>query len=302
VNPVQTSENQDGLPQRLQRHYPTLRKSERKVADYLLANSRVRLDFSITDFAVKLAVSEATISRFCRAIGYSGFQDLKLSVAQASNSFNEFKNIPTDIGEKDSFATVCKKMAGALSQGIINTEFGLDPERVEDAVKRISKAKRIVIIGVGGAAAVAVEANHLFMKAGLNSAVYNDGYMQMAAASLATSCHVLIGISHTGATPSIASALQVAAEKGATTIAITSELGSPVCSNAKICLLTAHNDTNTPFYGDFLEARVSQLYIVDLLYLGLLFTLGDKVKESLRESTRLLEHYYGKRYPNEPST
>lgn len=292
---VQTLEGQGDLPQRLQRNYPTLRKSERKVADYLRANSGVRLDFSITDFARKLAVSEATISRFCRAIGYSGFQDLKLSVAQVSRPSNEFKNIPTDIDEKDSFPAICQKMAGALSQGIMNTEFGLDPDCVEDAVLRISKAKRIVIVGVGGAAAVAVEANHLFMKAGLNSAVYNDGYMQMAAASLATPDHVIIGISHTGATLSIASALQVASEKGATTIAITSELGSPVYNNAKIRLLTAPNDADTPLYGDFLEARVSQLYIVDLLYLGLLFTLGDKVKESLKESTRLLERYYGKR-------
>jgi RpiR family carbohydrate utilization transcriptional regulator len=292
---AETNESKDDLMLRLQRSYATLRKSEQRVADYLRANLGVRLDFSITDFAKKLEVSEATISRFCRAIGYSGFQDLKLSVAESSRPVSAFKNIPTDINENDGFSDICQKMAGALSQGIINTQISLNPDTIEEAVKMISKAKRIVIAGVGGAAAVAAEANHLFVKAGLNSAAYNDGYMQMASASLSSASSVMIGISHTGATLSIANALGVAREKGASTIAITSNPGSPVGRNAEICLLTAPNVADKPLYGDFMEGRANQLYIVDLLYLGMLFTLGDKAKKSLKESTRLLERHYGRK-------
>jgi RpiR family carbohydrate utilization transcriptional regulator len=290
-----TNETKDDLMLRLQRSYATLRKSEQKVADYLRANLGVRLDFSITDFAKELEVSEATISRFCRAIGYSGFQDLKLSVAESSRPASSFKNIPMEINENDGFSAICQKMAGALSQGIINTQIGLNPDTIEEAVKMISTAKRIVIAGVGGAAAVAAEANHLFVKAGLNSAFYNDGYMQMASASLSSTGNVIIGISHTGATLSIANALEVAREKGASTIAITSDPGSPVGKSAEVCLLTAPNEADQPLYGDFMEGRANQLYIVDLLYLGLLFTLGEKAKKSLKESTRLLERHYGKK-------
>ena len=85
--------------QHLQANYSTLRKSEKKIADYLQQHAHERLDVSITELAKRLQVSETTVSRFCRVIGLRGFQDLKLSMAASLSMVDEFKNIPPAIHE-----------------------------------------------------------------------------------------------------------------------------------------------------------------------------------------------------------
>ena len=59
------------LVYRIQERYGDLRKSERIVADYLREHAGSRLDYSITEFARLIGVSEATVSRVSRALGRS---------------------------------------------------------------------------------------------------------------------------------------------------------------------------------------------------------------------------------------
>ncbi|NIN01824.1 MAG: SIS domain-containing protein [candidate division Zixibacteria bacterium] len=277
---------------RVQKSYPTLRRSERKIADYLRKNSLQRFDVSITEFAKLLDVSEATVSRFCRSLGYRGFQDLKLSLATDLSTPQEFKNIPVDIMETDAPAVVGKKLSDTLSNAIVETQRSLAMDRVVAAVDEIAKAKRVELYGVGGAYAVALEANHLFQKAGVNCVAYSDGYMQTVTASMLGEGCVAIGVSHTGLSMDVVNALKIASDNGAMTICITSNSESPLARVSGICLCTPSRTRDIPLYGDFMEARVSQLYIIDLLYLGIIFKLGEASKRSLKRSTDALETYY----------
>jgi len=282
----------DRFLDRIQKSYSSLRRSEKKIADYLQKNCLQRLDVSITELAQLLELSEATISRFCRTLGYRGFQDLKLSLATDLSMAEGFQNIPVDILETDLPAVVGKKLSDTLSNAIVETQRNLDMDSVDIAVEEIAKAKRVELYGVGGAYAVASEANHLFLKAGINCVSYRDGYMQTATASMLGEGCVAIGVSHTGLSMDVVNALKIASENGAVTICITSNLESPVAKVSKICLCTPPRNRDIPLYGDFMEARVSQLYIIDLLYLGVIFKLGEISKASLKKSTTALETYY----------
>jgi len=277
---------------RVQQAYGSLRRSEKKIADYLRKNSGWRLDVSITELAKRLEVSEATVSRFCRSLGYRGFQDLKLSLATDLHSVDEFQNIPMDIVETDGPAVVGKKLSDTLSNAIVETHRNLDMDRVNTAVDEIAKAKRVELYGVGGAYAVAIEANHLFLKAGVNCVAYSDGYMQTVTASMLEKNCVAVGLSHTGLSMDVVNALKIASESGAVTIGITSSRASPLARVSDICLCTPPRSRDIPLYGDFMEARVSQLYVIDLLYLGIIFKLGKISKRSLKKSTDALEAYY----------
>jgi RpiR family carbohydrate utilization transcriptional regulator len=272
--------------------YSSLRKSEQKIADYLRRNSDRRLDLSITELAQRLNVSEATVSRFCRTLGYRGFQDLKLSLATDLSAPEEFRNIPVDIVETDPPTVVGKKLSDTLSNAIVETQRGLDMDRVGAAVDEIARAKRVELYGVGGAYAVAIEANHLFQKAGINCVAYSDGYMQTVTASMLSEGCVAVGLSHTGLSMDVVNALKIASERGAVTIGMTSSSESPLAQVSTICLCTPPRSRDIPLYGDFMEARVSQLYIIDLLYLGIIFKLGESSKRSLKRSTDALETYY----------
>jgi RpiR family carbohydrate utilization transcriptional regulator len=279
--------------QLLQSKYSVLRRSEKKIADYLQQHHHERLDLSITELARLLQVSETTVSRFCRAIGYQGFQDLKLSMASSLNStVDRFQNIPRDIHEGDSTAEVCSKLAESLSRAIAKTQQSLVMGDVDSAIDAIACAKQLFFYGIGGSAIIARAAHHLFTKAGLNCTVYTDGYMQTVSASMISSEGVAVGVSNTGLTKHVVDAVNIAFQKGAVTIGITSNRESALAKAATICLVTPLENTDTPLYGGAIEAKVCQLYLVDLLYLGVLFKLGDVSKRNLEQTAHVLRTYY----------
>lgn len=281
------------LVQRVQDRYATLRKSERIVADYLRSHAGTRMNMSITELAQVLGLSEATISRVSRALGYSGFSDLKMSLAEGAVTRSGYVNIPADFEQTDTVIMASTKLANLLAASIQGTQRMLDTARVDRCVAAIRRARKVVLVGVGGAAAICDEAAHLFIKAGLDAISCNDHYTQVVLAANLGPEDVMLGISHTGMTMGIASALKLAHEKGAQTIAITSDPASPVARAAIETLITWSSDTpSVPLYGDFLEGRISQLYLVDLLYISLLFEEGRSREANLRNTALALQRYY----------
>ena len=287
-----------GLPQgslldRIDAGYSGLRKSERIVADHLRQLSGTRMDLSITDLGRNMGVSEATISRVSRALGYAGFQDMKLSMAEGAGSRSSFANIPIEIDENDSLIQTSANLAQLVSVNLQGTQRMLDAGQLEVVVAALLAAKKIVFVGVGGAAAICQEAAHLFSKAGLDAIAYSDGYSQIIAAANLDSHSVMVGVSHTGTTDTVANALTVARDNKCVTIAITSDPASAVGQAAEITLATWNSSTpSVPLYGDFIEGRISQLFLIDLLYLGVLFKAGPKTSRHLTATASALERYF----------
>ncbi len=281
------------LVQRVQERYGQLRPSERIVADYLREHAGRRLDLSITELAQVLGLSEATISRVSRALGYAGFSDLKLSLAEGAVGRSQITNIPAELVPSDDILTTSATLSVLLSASIQGTQRMLNAESLNAAVDALRQSQKVVLAGVGGAAAICDEAVHIFMKAGLDATSYSDGYSQVvAAANLSPEC-LMIGISHTGTTNPVAQALTLARRNGAATIAITSDARSIVANAADIVLTTWTSATpSVPLHGDYLEGRVSQMFLIDLLYLGLLFEKGAKRVDHLRITADALAQYF----------
>jgi len=292
VHPLSNLKQSD-LLERIQERYGTLRKSERIVADFLRENPGRRLDSSITELGRTLGVSEATISRVSRALGYEGYSDMKLSLAEGVRERAGFVNLPLEIEDTDSLISMSSKLANLLITGVDGTQRMLDAHRLELAVEALRNARRIVFVGVGGAAAICDEAAHLFMKAGFNATSHRDGYTQTIIAATVTEQDVMVGISHTGTTDTVAGALRLARERKATTIAITSNVGSEVARAADVALTTwSAGQQLVPLHGDFLEGRLSQLFLIDLLYVGTLFRAGKEPAKALKTTGEALEKYY----------
>lgn len=284
---------QGSLLDRIDAGYGSLRKSERIVADHLRLMAGTRMDLSITELGRNMGVSEATISRVSRALGYAGFQDMKLSMAEGAGSRSSFTNIPVELDESDSLIQTSANLAQLLSVCLHGTQRLLDAGQMETVVAALVAAKKVIFVGVGGASAICQEAAHLFSKAGLDAIAYSDGYSQIiAAVNLDSSC-VMVGVSHTGTTDTVANALTVARENRCVTIAITSDPDSAVAQAAEIALVTWNSSTpSVPLYGDFIEGRISQLFLIDLLYLGVLFKAGPKTSRHLTATAAALERYF----------
>ena len=225
-------------------------------------------------------------------IGLRGYQDLKLSVAASLNRVDEFKNIPPTIHEGDATPEIGRKLSESLAGSIAKTQQNLNVADMDNAIDAIAKAGQIYLYGIGGSAIIAHAAHHLFTKAGLNCVIYTDGYMQTVSAAMLKPKMVALCISNTGITKHVVDAAKIAAKKGAVTIGMTSDRESDLARASKICLATPLEYKDTPLYGGAIDAKVCQLYLVDLLYLGVLFKLGNPLKRNLKATAYALGTYY----------
>jgi RpiR family carbohydrate utilization transcriptional regulator len=133
----------------------------------------------------------------------------------------------------------------------------------------------------------------MFLKAGFDASSYRDGYTQTIIAAKLGAEDVMVGISHTGTTKTVADAMLLARDNGATTLAITSDAQSDVAKAGLVCLTTRGASQQViPLHGDFLEGRLSQLFLIDLLYVGVLFRAKERTSNNLRLTGEALEKHY----------
>ena len=145
------------------------------MADYLREHSSERLEMTITEFANTLNISEATISRFTRALGYKGFSDMKLALASERVSHEQFVNLPAEMKEDDPLPSISFKLLGALRTAMDETQKHIVYEDIQTVIDHVLAADEIIFMGVGGAVAVCEEAVHLFLKAGIKATCHRDG-------------------------------------------------------------------------------------------------------------------------------
>ncbi len=239
--------------------YNDMGKSERRVADWLFSHSGEILPYSITDLASKCESSEATIVRFSKRLGCSGYQDLKINLAKEHD-----KKIisPTITGEDDCYE-IFEKVCNDAYMSLERTKKTLSAEAMTKAAKAIGDARRVVLIGLGTSASVAEGASNKFLRAGCNSSAYSDTHMQAIAISQMMRGDVLVGVSQSGSSKDIVEGMKRAREHGATTVSITSRERSPIARQSDIILLTDTEETKHSSLG--LNSHLSRLVVIDAL-------------------------------------
>ena len=62
--------------------YTSLSSSEKKVAGFVLEHYQETIRMTLADVAQESGVSDATVLRFCRSIGYSNWLEFKINLTQ----------------------------------------------------------------------------------------------------------------------------------------------------------------------------------------------------------------------------
>ena len=269
--------------------YGNMGHSERKIADWIMVNFQEIIGLSINELATKCGCGEATIVRFSRRLGLSGYQELKLKIAQ--ESANTAAGGVIGIAEGDTCYEIFNKRIRDIAIALENTKAVLSSDEIENAAKAIQHARRIVIFGLGNSAAVAVDAQHKFLRAGLDAVAYCDNHMQAIAASHLHKGDVAIGISHSGASIDVVDALKTARETGATTICITNFGNSPINDHSDIILNTRADETKYSILA--MSSRIAQLAIFDALYTYIVMNSNKAAVKAIKETeTALLSKKY----------
>jgi DNA-binding MurR/RpiR family transcriptional regulator len=269
---------------RTRQHLDDLRDSEKKVAQHVLDAPDKVIYQSISELAENAGTSEPTVLRFCRALGFRGYHDLKIQLAQ--DLVPEVKHIHEDVAPGDDAASLLRKVFSANVLAITNTLDILDPAMVEKAIRALADAKRIEFFGLGGSGAVAMDAYHKFFRLGIPCAWQSDSHMQAMSAALMTAKCVLVVISHSGSTKDIVESVEIAKGAGATTIAIISHRKSPVASMVDTPLCVHAKETG--FKPEPMSSRIAHLCVIDLLAVGVALKRSEEVVASLQKTRRAL--------------
>lgn len=241
--------------------YNSMGPAEKKIADYILADTQKIISCSVTELAEKCGCGDATVVRFSRRVGFDGFQSLKISIAREMGATS---SIGTEITKDDSCFEIFKKRINDISLSLQSTEGVLNEQSLEEAAQLIMKAHRIAVFGLGNSAAIAMDAAHKFLRLGLDAQSCTDNHMQAIIASHLDRQSVAIGISHSGSSKDIIEALNLSKIGGASTICVTNYGSSPIVKAADIALFTKAEETKHSILA--LSSRIAQLTIFDAIY------------------------------------
>ena len=259
--------------------------AEKKIAEYLLQHTGEIIDVSISELAKKCECGDATVVRFSRRLGLSGYQELKLRIAAELNASS---TVSSELEKSDSCFDIFKKRIIDISESLYNTESVIDPEALDNAAKVIAKADRILIFGLGNSAAIANDAAHKFLRLGLSAQALCDNHIQAIAASHLKRGSVAIGISHSGASKDIVDALQLSRACGATAIGVTNFGASPLAEVSDICLFTKSDETKHSILA--MSSRIAQLAIFDSIYTYIVLNSDKQSRQAIYNTEIALQN------------
>lgn len=270
--------------ERMRIAHGNMAKGAQRIADYILAQPDEIVRMSITELAEAVGVSEGSVVNFCRSIGLSGFQHLKLSLARETVQSVQF--IHEDVGRDDDMETICRKVFHSGIQALRDSLSVLDPQVLARAVAAIRTAKRVEIYGIGSSAPIAEDTHYRMLRIGLDARVVTDSHIQAISASRCDPDVAVLTISHSGATHETVAATRLAKEAGARTIVITNFARSPIQAFADVVLFTMARETR--FRTEAMTSRIAQLCVVDALIAALALGDYDHSTETLRQTFEVL--------------
>lgn len=260
----------------------------RRLADFILTDSRSVIHLTVSELATKAGVSDATVVRFCQELGYRGYQDFKIHLSQALVA--PVESLDWTIERDDSPKVLLEKVSANTIETIRNTSDCISEQQLTVAVKLLGQARRIIMFGCGISGMVATDGSHKFMKLGVNSISYSDSHNAMQAISVAGSRDLLFVVSYSGATRDILHAVALANEIGMRTMAITRQGKNPLRDLVDVALSTSSPES---FYRvEGMSTRIAQLCIMDALFVGLYLSDEKRFGETLqntRESVTCLK-------------
>ncbi|WP_223358026.1 MurR/RpiR family transcriptional regulator [Leifsonia sp. ZF2019] len=277
----------------IQSHVDSFPPTMRRVADVILERPQIVMENTISELARACDTSEASIVRFCRALGFTGYPQLKLQLAaELAKESAEFGGngdgaYGADISPSDTLAEMVAKIAGSEILGIRETADSLDIKVLQRVIRKLERAKRVVLFGVGASNAGAQDLAQKLLRIGHVALAFHDAHDALVSAALVEQGDVAIGFSHNGRTRETMAFLSAARRNGAHTVAVTNVPDSPLAEQAESVLRTAVRETT--FRSGAMASRIAQLTIIDYLFVGVARGRYDRTVQALKSTYEIVK-------------
>ena len=257
---------------------------ETKIADCVVASPFRMIRVSTEEIASASGTSQASIIRFCQKLGYTGIKELKIILAQEVGNLHPKALSLTELpSESDLVAGMLRQSIEGLQRSVIT----LDRKMLDAAIHAIAEVRIVDIYGAGESYVVAKDLQIKLRRLGIIANVDPNPHLQAISATSLQVGDVAVGISFSGCTKDTLDAMEFASESGATTIAITNFSEFPLTENADIVLETNAVDVLSPY--EMMPSRLSQHFVVDLVFGGLLVTEKGRSSEAYELYNKIIQ-------------
>lgn len=263
----------NGIVKQITAGYGDLRKSEKRAADYILRHMEQAAGLSIDRLAEAADVSQPTVLRMLRSLGFSGYKDFKyrlvseLAQSEAESQGAAEPMFGYTLRKQDTLEEIPSYMTATAAGMMEETLKNFSVRTYRKVVESIRKARLIDIYSVENSGVAAQDLLAKLLYLGLPCRYFSDAYYQRISAGRLTGEDVAVGISYSGASKDTVDAVRTAKRSGATTIVITNFHDSPISRYADILICTSQEQF---IYGNAIYSRMTQLLIVDMIYMGII--------------------------------
>ncbi|OLT11357.1 RpiR family transcriptional regulator [Pseudonocardia sp. CNS-139] len=263
-----------------------LSPAEQRVARAVLGEPLHVFEMSVTELASFSGTSVGTVVRFCQRLGLRGFQDLKLRLARESIPVEE--QLLHEVRSADGPGDVLGKVFTGTARALEEAGGAVDPAAFERIVERLVAARRIVFTAVGTSAPLAADISYRLTTIGLPATFPADVHVQHVTARMLGPADVCFAISHTGSTTETLAVTKAARLAGATTVAVTSFLDSPLTELVDHLLVAGSRETS--YRIEAMTSRLVHLAVLDAIYVSIALRRPEAQDALAATGDVLVEH------------
>ncbi|WP_326512569.1 MurR/RpiR family transcriptional regulator [Clostridium intestinale] len=274
-----------GFHVRMKQYSEDFTQSEQKISEYILKNQEEVVNLSAQELGEKTGTSPASIVRFSRKLGFSGFGELKIEIAKTTSS--EEEELDTIISPKDSVSDIAEKVVNRAVTSLKETYSLINIKDLEESINLMREAETIYLFGIGASSLVAMDLMYKLVRINKRVIFNIDSHLQLAAVVHITNKDVAIGISYSGKTREVNEGIIRAKEKGAKVISITNCNKNPLSSISDISLNIPNEERQLRFGA--ISSRMDQLALIDILFLGVAIGNFDKIEDMLMETKEIVK-------------
>ncbi|OCJ38703.1 MurR/RpiR family transcriptional regulator [Serratia sp. 14-2641] len=269
---------------RITERFIELSGTEKRIAQFILDDVAAVTALPIAEFARQAEVSQASITRFAKAVGCKDVRDLKVKLAQSLAVGQRFIHEEPDL---EGIQGIYETIINVLN---INRR-AIDESALAKAVDWLSGARQILAIGMGGGSTIcAAEVQHRLFRLGLPVIAQSDGLLVRMMAAAVSKNDVVIALSLGGYTQEVVESAAIARQYGAKVVAITPP-DTPLAMQADVLLGLVVRENDYIYKPS--TSRYAMLAMVDVLATELAMANKRQSRDRLRRIKLALDSHRG---------
>lgn len=286
-------ETKESTAYRIRSTYASLRKSEQRVADYVLTHENTCHKITIEELAKRSGVSQPTVMRFVKALGHENFKDFKYRLMEeniskpSQDGEEQYAMHGYSLKPSDHLKIIPAKVVATSVKSIEDMLKSISGEEFEKTIRMIAGARKIMLCCVENSSATAKDLMIKLLYLGYDCRYDEDYYVQQIAAAALTKEDVMIGISYSGQSKDTVDVMKTAKKAGAKIICITNFKESKISKWSDLVLCSSQEQW---MYGDSIFSRTTQMVLNDMIYMGLIANNYEKCTDRLDENSRIIRN------------